>query len=279
MKKPSSNRRNRVLPTAKIDKETEDFIRGRKRAWEPFAEEPVLRFCVCAYELHHKIWPNKKFEDIPDFFRLKAHVELYFTMLARSACDSSEAAKRLHFLATFAVKTLNELARHHPEHLKPIAGSEFQWPGFLSNHPEIEQKQKDSLFPELHLGQESSIRTQGKKFSFDTLETGIAARLWHTIDLARRSATDLGIARLRFPDTLLNDTIKLAPLTRKNHLQWWKVGERLFLLCYGKNYEERQEFSGYWKNTKYKDQKARPLIRRDIKNKIKQAFRSIAPTC
>jgi hypothetical protein len=47
---------------------------------------------------------------------------------------------------------------------------------------------------------------------------------------------------------------------------------------YGKDFENHEDFSGYWKNNAFKDYpKARAKIRSAIKKQIKQAFRSIAP--
>ena len=63
----------------------------------------------------------------------------------------------------------------------------------------------------------------------------------------------------------------------------------MFLGLYGKDFENHKEFSGYWNGRVFKEdvpgkpgqlcllKNARALIRRDIKKRIQQAFRSIAP--
>jgi len=82
---------------------------------------------------------------------------------------------------------------------------------------------------------------------------------------------------------------RLGPLTRANYRVWWKKFEMIFLGLYGKDFENHKEFAGYWSGNAYKEnepgnpgtkclvQNARALIRRDIKKRIQQAFRSIAP--
>ena len=167
---------------------------------------------------------------------------------------------------------------------------------------DVERTNKE-LMAALNLGESAPLNTarHGRK-SFSILEnttTGIACKLWGAVEFYRRDALDerevlsgdpgcslimpclpgFGDARkLGLTDEQIKKIWTLKPLSRQNFLEWWKLGEPIFIHLYGKEFENRKEFSGYWKNSVYQGQsKARALIRRDIKKRIQQAFRSIAP--
>ena len=248
--------------------------------WWENKDDPAMKFIRCSCDVIKKFNPNRptrNFEDAPDFFRSKAITELYFDARKDLAVENAEAARRLHYIATFAVKALNDAAYKSPQHFQAIAESDFLWPGFLSKHPDAEKHQKNDLFSKLHLGEKSSIRVKGKKFSLDTLETRIAFLLWGKIEFVRKDENTLLPINWSNLETIKDDATKLPPLSRENYRLWWKVGEKLFLLLYGEKFETDESFAHYWKNAAYKDEpKARALIRRDIKKKIQQGFRSIA---
>ena len=95
------------------------------------------------------------------------------------------------------------------------------------------------------------------------------------------------VRKLGLTDEHIEKLKTLQPLSRRNFLEWWKIGEPAFIHYYGKDFENHKEFSSYWNRNAYKEEaeagtgmlvlNARALIRRDIKKQIKQAFRSIAP--
>lgn len=242
-----------------------------------------MKFYDCANVFCDKEFLNResgrKFEDIPDFFWNRGLTESYFEMLGKCAEFNAEAAARLHYVATLAVQYLNQAAFQSPQIFQPIAETQITWPGYLSDHPEAEYEQKKHLFPRLHLGKKSGIRLKGKKFSLNTLETRIAFELWVKMEYIRNQKK-LSPAGKRTPFGILKDDIKKLPmLSRKNYQLWWKVGKKLFLMDHGEKFESNEKFAGYWNTNHpaYKDRpNRRPLIRNDIKRKIKQGFKSIA---
>jgi hypothetical protein len=77
-------------------------------------------------------------------------------------------------------------------------------------------------------------------------------------------------------------TRTLAPLTRQNYKEWFAAAVPMLAARCGNDFENRKPFAAYWhpEHPAYKgesDRSRRALIRRDIKAKLKQAFRSIAP--
>jgi len=285
MKKTSQSKNDigKKSSPAELKKLERQMAEHDKRAWTWWErqDEPVMKFLHCANEIWAKDVLNHEsehiFEDIPDFFQSKAFTELYFDMLSKCAEHHSEAARRLHYIATFAVKHLNDAAYAAPKYFQQIAQEDFLWPGYLSDHPDVEKEQKKGLFSKLHLGEKCPIRVKGKKFSLDTLETRIAFQLWGKIEFVRKDENTLLPINWAILEKIKYDAAKLTPLSRENYRLWWKVGEKLFLLVYGEQFENDKSFTHYWKNAAYKDeQNARALIRRDIKKKIQQGFRSIA---
>jgi len=245
--------------------------------------EPTMVFYNCAAEFCEKAIfganSDRKFEDVPDFFRSRALTDSYFFMMGKCAEVNVEAAARLHCIATLAVQYLNEAASNAPWNFQPIAETNITWPGYLSDHPEAEKSQKKNLFPKLHLGKKSGIRMKGKKlFSLNTVETRIAIELWGQMAFARIEKSMLAGDMTPF-GKIRNDAKKLPMLSRETFRDWWKVGEKMFLYEYGKEFEKNERFGGYWhpNHPAYKvETNRRTLIRRDIKKKIQQGFRSIA---
>jgi hypothetical protein len=257
-------------------------FRHQWNGWN-FENEPTMVFYNCAAEFCDKAnqsqKSDRKFEDVPDFFRNRALTDSYFMMMGKCAEVTIEAAARLHCIATLAVQYLNEAASNAPQNFQPIAETDITWPGYLSDHPDAEKSQKKSLFPKLHLGEKSGIRMKGQKvFSLDTIETRIAIELWGHISFARRDKS-MPTANLTPFGKISNDAKKLPMLTRETFRRWWKVGEKMFLNGYGKEFEKHERFAGYWhpNHPAYKGEtNRRALIRRDIKKKVQQSFRSIA---
>lgn len=74
----------------------------------------------------------------------------------------------------------------------------------------------------------------------------------------------------------------LPPLTRQSFKAWFAAAVPMLEAVYGNDFENRKPFAAYWhpSHPAYKgepDRSRRALIRRDIKAKLKQSFRSIAP--
>lgn len=91
----------------------DDELRQREEAvwtwWEP-KDDPAMKFVRSSLEVIKRFNPKgapRDFKDAPDFFGSKAITELYFDARKNLAIDDEEAAKRLHYIAAFAIKALN----------------------------------------------------------------------------------------------------------------------------------------------------------------------------
>lgn len=153
------------------------------------------------------------------------------------------------------------------------------WPGVLSvDHDQLEANK--NIIALLRLGEKAPLNFKKKQWTRKTAEVRVALTLLeHRQFLLCRNERfdpyDPEDGRYFYDDSKFD---RLGPLTRANYAVWWKKFESMFLGLYGKDFENHKEFSGYWKNSVYRGQpKARALIRRDIKKRIQQAFRSIAP--
>ncbi len=162
---------------------------------------------------------------------------------------------------------------------RKLAEKTGTWPGVLSvDHDQLEANKK--IIALLRLGENAPLNFKKKQWTRKTAEVRVALNLLeHRQYLLRRNERidpyDPEDGRYFYDDSKFK---RLGPLTRANYAVWWKKFEPMFLGLYGKDFENHKEFSGYWKNSVYRGQsKARALIRRDIKKRIQQAFRSIAP--
>jgi hypothetical protein len=127
------------------------------------------------------------------------------------------------------------------------------WPGLLTVDSNVDKDNK-ALIDTLRLGESAGRNFKGKQASFNTIEVLVAHNLL----------------------SLLKDHGKepSAPLNRSTYNLWWKAAEPFLEAEAGKDFENHHYFKKYWKNAAYQN---RAEIRRDIKRKIKQAFRSLAP--
>lgn len=162
---------------------------------------------------------------------------------------------------------------------RKLAEKSSVWPGVLSvDHDQLVANK--NIIALLRLGENAPLNFKKKQWTRKTVEVRVALNLLnHRQYLLRRNETidpyDREDGQLFYNDAKFK---RLGPLTRANYAVWWKKFEQMFLDLYGKDFENHKEFSGYWKNSVYRGQpKARALIRRDIKKRIQQAFRSIAP--
>jgi hypothetical protein len=173
---------------------------------------------------------------------------------------------------------------------RKLAEKTSVWPGVLSvDHDQLEANKK--MITLLRLGENAPLNFKKKQWTRKTAEVRVALNLLeHRQYLLRRNERidpyDPEDGRYFYDDSKFK---RLGPLTRANYAVWWKKFAPMFLGLYGKDFENREDFSGYWNGNAYKDdvpgkpgqkcfvRNARALIRRDIKKRIQQAFRSIAP--
>jgi hypothetical protein len=225
------------------------------------------------------------------------------------------AAKSLHGILVSSVSHFDELCHgtEFQEHFELIARKKSVWPGLLSCDADLNKRNKQ-LLARLKLGTEAGLNYSGRQWTRDTPETSGALKLWGIVKVYREAWQNhkvqaklireywekrnrelgrptrfrprprpLAINAERAKESRLHEQSQklarnLQPLDRTNYKQWFEAAMPEFINVYGEDFENRKLFAGYWKNAAYKDEPmARALIRRDIKKKIQQAFRSIAP--
>ena len=227
-------------------------------------------------------------------------MKFYFEWIADEIFKkrNQEAADRLYYLAYYAVKLLQEACFKRPTLFRPLAKQQLFWPSMVGKSADLGRMNKE-LMRVLNLSAAAPLNTArkgSKSFTLENRETRIAYNLWVAIEFFRReeqwTSSFEPVCSLVMPDLpgiynphklgLTDEHIKklktLRPLSRRNCLEWWRLGEPVFVHRYGKNFEKHKDFSHHWKNAAFKDDpKARAKIRSAIKKQIKQAFRSIAP--
>jgi hypothetical protein len=224
--------------------------------------------------------------------------------------ENQDAAERLYHLTLLSVNNLFEACHAKPEIFRPIARHQVYWPSMIGWGADVERTNKE-LMKMLKLSDAAPLNTaRGGRKSFSLLgspETQIACSLWGAVEFFRREEQGIysgdpacslvmpdlpdihDVRKLGLTDEHIQKLKSLQPLSRRNFGEWWKLGEPAFIHRYGKDFENHKEFSSYWNGDAYKEdvpgkpgqkclvQNARALIRRDIKKRIQQAFRSIAP--
>lgn len=195
-------------------------------------------------------------------------------------CGDPEAANVLVFVVRHGVRRLDSLADAQPNLLRINAGLLDKWPGFLCLNREEERKNKERI-RRLGVGSWMGINYEGKTWSAQTAEVKVALELEGDVGRIRHGRVNGELAKrmgaVEPPESAWALADGLRPLSRENYGKWWKAAEPLFMQKYGPAFEDRPEFKHYWRNAVYRDERnARALIRRDIKAKIKQAFRTIA---
>jgi hypothetical protein len=228
---------------------------------------------------------------------------------------SDEAAKALHNLAYACVHDLDELSNQIQRQglFESIAHKSSVWPGFLSCDRDIKKK-NENLVRRLALGRLTGLNYSGKQWSRETPEVLVALKLWGIVNVYREEwqnrderakqhknvweelnkrlgrpanyrppprpavINETHAAEFRRRDESRKMARNLRPLDRKNYKEWFQAALPEFINFYGQDFEDRKPFRLYWQHAAYKNQSnARALIRRAIKTKIQQAFRSIAP--
>jgi hypothetical protein len=228
---------------------------------------------------------------------------------------NDDATRFLHGILVSKIRDFDELCQRAERHafFEAIALKTSIWPGLLSCDADINKQNKD-LLARLRLGRDTGLNYSGRQWTRGTPEIRVALKLWgilkfhseawrnrHAIAKRNREARAKINQRLGRPANfrpvpkplVVNPTRAaefkrrdeaarlargLKPLSRNNYGEWFKAGMPEFINFCGEDFENHRIFAGYWKNAAYRDQnRARALIRRDIKKKLKQAFRSIAP--
>jgi len=266
----------------------------------------LLELIRCRETIHH--WSQLTFflTNDPQHYDAKRPIphprvcrflaDVLFRQFRDSALTDPEVAQRLHYIACYAVEALEMACQQSPQLFQPIARKEFHWPMYVGPRRDLWPRVKRQLAV-LQLGADCALNLSDDKkrsWSFETVETRIAFELWQLADRFRKGPHGFLDALVCAPkaELLREDVAKakaLPPLTRANSKQWWRVAEPWFEGQWGEKFENHPDFQHYWSQDAYKEPvpgsngrkkrltpNARALIRRDIKAKIKQGFRTIA---
>ena len=191
--------------------------------------------------------------------------------LCKIALDGNEkSARGLLLIIESSLDALDSMCHKNPEFFEAMARKKLYWPAYISNLSE-NKKRNENLLRILNVGKDSGLNISGKQPDWNAVETEIALMLFRTLKV---------IGRLRLPEdkNQLFQRTPMPPLTRQNYKEWFNEAWPYYIERHGKDYENKKQFSHYWKNNAYKGKSnARALIRDAIKKKIRQAFRSIAP--
>ena len=200
---------------------------------------------------------------------------------------------------------------------EPLARKTTYWPALISIHKDV-AKSNEKLIAALHLGADAELNYSGKQWSRKYPETSVAVELHCLLGLYRRewlerkaqkklindSWKDLNkrcsrpanyrppmpkmtklqpamAEEFRLYDKSRLMARKLAPLNRKNYLQWYKASLPAFEARYGKEFQDHKKFVELRERaeataTKQK-RKLYGIFRKLILKNISNAFRSIAP--
>jgi hypothetical protein len=193
-----------------------------------------------------------------------------------------KAAKAIHGHLTYNLGKFGALCRQHPKIFEPIARETTKWPGLLSCENHFTE-QNAALVQSLHLGQNSGLNYSGKQWSRDTVETGIALKLYGRLQVYRddwrlqmeqpermkafweqmnkRMGRPAGYRpsmekpapltpeqkeKARLDREAFELAKNLKPLNRQNYKAWFKAAEPAFIALYGNDFENRKCFSPYW---------------------------------
>jgi hypothetical protein len=230
-------------------------------------------------------------------------------LLELAADGHGEAAKEVHNLLYAAVSNFDEVCDARPDVFEPIARKAWVWPGLLSSQRDV-KRGNEVRMSKLHLASEADLNVTGKTWTVKTPETKVALELYAMVKVQReawlrRGETSRALLRFkkRFPGfkrtapppkprgelaaefsfyaKTYSLAKKLQPLSRKNYAQWFEAAWPTFLACYGKDFENRRCFAhlrlAAEKGAVREKRKARGVLRRMIKNAVRQGFKHIAP--
>lgn len=227
-------------------------------------------------------------------FRDEAKRNVFLIMLGMYARVDRDLAKLLHALAAGFTEQLCLAANSCPELFRPLAHPEGAWPVFAGN---LQDGGKTlALLEKIELGRDFWLNVnKGKRqWSERTPEIRVALGLLAEMNSCRAG----GFHRYDGDDEKQweNRVRKLPVFARATCKHWFSAAMPLFHHLYddgdrniGGNFEDADEFADYWRGDAYKESDpgnpgqrrlvryARSLIRRDIKKRIQQAFRSLAP--
>jgi hypothetical protein len=169
-----------------------------------------------------------------------------------------------------------------PELLTPLAESRCSWP-ILFNLENCIQESKQEMTRRLGLGKRYGIKFTGKQASRKNVEVNVAWNCYVILRLLRNSPRPKQ-HRVQMCDAWAKAQVLVKPLmslSRTNYRQWWKASQPLFVADYGEEFEKHKDFAHFRfvaeKRASKEKRKVRSVMRTMIKNRISQAFKSIAP--
>lgn len=169
-----------------------------------------------------------------------------------------------------------------PELLTSLAESRCRWPSWIYLEKYL-QDNTENMARRLGLGRKYGINFTGKQASRKNVEVNVA---WNCYVVLRQLQ---GSPRPKKDGVQMSDewtkaqalAKPLKPLSRTNYRQWWKAAQPLFVAEYGEEFEKHKLFAHFQfaaeRRAIKEERKIRSVMRTMIKNRICQAFKSIAP--
>lgn len=193
---------------------------------------------------------------------------------------STDAASALFSLGLNTATAFSVCAKAKPDLFGPLAEDAAVMPGFASVDAN-DNKEQERLKAKLRLGTKAKHNVKGKQADRDNPEVNAALNLYYTLLQMQGDPSYPKGSCSEFYRQAQKAAKKLHPLTRGNSAQWWKVAKNLLVDEYGERYEQSPTWAKYQNRFVIDGKKRVPWkpdrIRKEIKKKIKQAFRSIAP--
>jgi hypothetical protein len=146
-------------------------------------------------------------------------------------------------------------------------------------HTDLKANDGALTIPSNHVLRKLGVVRGGRGYNLATKGTAVAATLYNHMEFYRHTLRQqLWGASERHLEKVYDRIRQLEPLSPLNFSAWWKAAEPLFILQWGKEFQDDPDFKK-WNTAAYKDlasHLARGAKRRDIKKAVKQGFMSLA---
>lgn len=133
--------------------------------------------------------------------------------------------------------------------------------------------------PKNHLLRTLGVVRAGRSLDEQAIGTRVAKQLYRQMDFYRRTLRQqLWDSNEKHLEEAIDLIRRLEPLSPSNYSAWWKAAERLFVLQWGKEFQDDPDFAA-WNEKNYMGMLASQIPGRkrgDIKRAIRQGFRSLA---
>lgn len=241
-------------------------------------------------------------EELSDRIKSDMHA-----LIVLSTTDD-DALKLLVDVTNTAATVLSYNTEKH--RLRPIARQQSDWPMIVTPDTKTEDIRRLTESIELGAGVGFNFDKDTRRASFDVPETEVAYALWHCLESARRNPNwqvpnfvfgmrfglashdpkklqelpeevsnrdEIPVRYRQNPEELPALAKALPPLRRVGRdldPRWKEAVKKALPRIFGENFEVHPVFDHWWKNER---SLSRGQIRDEIRKKVLQSFRSLAP--